>query len=127
MKLSIPILILCTVCTALGGAERTEQWIVAGQSNAVGTGKLPGADPSERVRVYDPRTQSWVKAQEPVRLVVAVGVSPWLTAAKGVSEAEKSIIRIAGAAFGGKVKHVVLPISGIHSLLAERGDSSKSS
>ena len=88
-----------------------ELWIVSGQSNATGQGKLPGPDPDPAVEMYDEASGAWVPAKDPLPLdrlelkggrKQSCGVGPWQTAAVAVAKGTGKKIRIVGSANNGR-------------------------
>lgn len=74
--------------THLGHAEdRSDLWIVSGQSNACGRGPLPGPTGDDRVRMFDESTGQFVVAEDPLPGMNTDGVGPWVAAAQRVAAA----------------------------------------
>ena len=108
------------VCTAVISPQltaeqinKTDTWIISGQSNACGGGELPGAAPDAGVRMW--YNNQWVPAKEPLFLggthwgsiqkkgpaaPLDGGVGPWLTCATAVAK-EGLSVRLCGYALGG--------------------------
>jgi hypothetical protein len=81
-------------------------WAIGGQSNAVGwaIGQLSDA-PLEQVQAWNPATQSWETATEPLPFVAhpnpAERVGPWVSAARSlVRSGQVNRIRLTGYAQG---------------------------
>jgi len=72
--------------------NRSDLWILSGQSNACGRGLLPGPKPIDEVRMFapderrhDPGPGQWVTAEDPLPGMETRGVSAWVTAAHAVA------------------------------------------
>ncbi len=78
----------------------SDVWILSGQSNACGRGKLPGPTPDPSVQMIDLKTRKWITAKEPLAMMNG-SVGPWLAAA--IETAKGGIpVRVLGYASGGK-------------------------
>jgi hypothetical protein len=108
----IPIVLAALLFLSLSalGAD-TELWIVSGQSNATGQGKLPGPDPDPAVEMYDEAAGAWVPAKDPLALdrlkmkggkKQSCGVGPWQTAALAVAKGTGKKVRITGSSNNGR-------------------------
>ncbi len=86
---------------AAGGETGVETWVISGQSNACGRGKLPGAPASARVSMFDFKTSRWVPAKEPLPMLNGT-VGPWQAAALEAVRLGGPSIRLTGYASGGK-------------------------
>ena len=90
--ISVVSLVLVVVnfgCTS----NRSNLWILSGQSNACGRGELPGPKGIDKVRMFavdegrhDPGPGQWETAEDPLPGMETWGVSAWVTAAQGVAE-----------------------------------------
>ena len=87
--LSIVLLVLNSGCTS----NRSNLWILSGQSNACGRGLLPGPKPMNEVRMFapdegrhNPGPGEWVTAEDPLPGMETRGVSAWVTAAQAVAK-----------------------------------------
>jgi hypothetical protein len=98
--------ILCAACVAQltpsanADEAKSDLWIISGQSNAEGCGKLPGLDPNPKVEMLDPRKLKWETATEPLLMLNSPGVGAWHAAALKVAEAGFSV-RLTGWAAAG--------------------------
>lgn len=88
------------------GGNRSDLWILSGQSNACGRGELPGPKPVEEVRMFavdegrhDPGPGKWETAADPLPGMETWGVSAWVTAAQAVAR-EGHRIDMLGYALG---------------------------
>ena len=76
------------VCSlSVWGAQPQDVWIISGQSNAEGKGKLPGPPPDPKVQVYDLQKNVWVTAEDPLAILGSPGVGPWVAAGQAVAKA----------------------------------------
>ena len=73
-------------------SNRSNLWILSGQSNACGRGALPGPNAIDEVRMFapdegrhDPGPGEWVTAEDPLPGMETRGVSAWVTAAQAVA------------------------------------------
>ncbi len=73
--------------------NRSSLWIISGQSNACGRGRLPGPKAIDEVRMFapdegrhDPGPGQWVTAEDPLPGMETRGVSAWVTAAQAVAQ-----------------------------------------
>ena len=86
---SLVLLVLNFGCTS----NRSNLWILSGQSNACGRGSLPGPKAIDKVRMFapdegrhDPGPGEWVNAEDPLPGMETWGVSAWVTAAQAVAQ-----------------------------------------
>ena len=100
--LSSVLLVLNFGCTS----NRSNLWILSGQSNACGRGALPGPKGIDAVRMFavdegrhDPGPGHWETAQDPLPGMETWGVSAWVTAAQAVAR-EGHEIDMLGYALG---------------------------
>ena len=80
---SLVLLVLNFACTS----NRSNLWILSGQSNACGRGALPGPKGVAEVRMFavdegrhDPGPGQWETAQDPLPGMETWGVSAWVAA-----------------------------------------------
>jgi len=78
-------------------------WILSGQSNASGAGKLPGPDPDARVRVFNAKTSKWETAQDPLPGMMGGKVGPWVFAAQEVVQHKEMRLDLNALGIGGHV------------------------
>jgi hypothetical protein len=76
-------------------------WILSGQSNACGRGRLPGLPASPAVEVFNPGGGTWMPAVDPLPGMGTQGVGPWQAAAVEYAALARRHVRLAGAARGG--------------------------
>ncbi|MFH1024800.1 MAG: sialate O-acetylesterase [Planctomycetota bacterium] len=81
-------------------SEKTELWVISGQSNACGRAPLPGLDPDPRAEMYDPARAAWVPAQEPIPGMNGT-VGPWIATAREYVAKSGTRLRLVGSATGG--------------------------
>jgi lysophospholipase L1-like esterase len=86
---SLVLLVLNFGCTS----NRSNLWILSGQSNACGRGLLPGPKAIDKVRMFapdegkfDPGPGEWETAEDPLPGMETRGVSAWVTAAQTVAQ-----------------------------------------
>jgi hypothetical protein len=86
---TLVLLVLNLGCTS----NRSNLWILSGQSNACGRGALPGPKAIDEVRMFavdegrhDPGPGQWETAADPLPGMETWGVSAWLTAAQAVAK-----------------------------------------
>jgi len=86
---SLVLLVLNSGCSS----NRSNLWILSGQSNACGRGLLPGPKAIDKVRMFapdegkfDPGPGEFVTAEDPLPGMETWGVSAWVTAAQAVAE-----------------------------------------
>ena len=86
---SLVLLVLNFGCAG----NRSNLWILSGQSNACGRGALPGPKGIDAVRMFavdegrhDPGPGQWETAQDPLPGMETRGVSAWVTAAQAVAQ-----------------------------------------
>jgi len=86
---SLLFVVLNFGCTS----NRSDLWILSGQSNACGRGLLPGPNGIGKVRMFavdegrhDPGPGQWETAEDPLPGMETWGVSAWVTAAQAVAE-----------------------------------------
>ncbi|MHC4500000.1 MAG: sialate O-acetylesterase, partial [Planctomycetota bacterium] len=86
---SLVLLVLSFGCTS----NRSNLWILSGQSNACGRGPLPGPKAIDEVRMFapdegrhDPGPGEWETAEDPLPGMETWGVSAWVTAAQAVAQ-----------------------------------------
>ena len=114
MKEKLLTLIILLLAPSLCRADdRSDLWIVSGQSNACGRAKLPGPAGIPAVRIFDSKKRAFVVAQDPLPGMGTGGVGPWVVAAQRVAKGKRKI-DLVGYAKGGA------PISFWHP--AARGD-----
>jgi hypothetical protein len=99
---SLVLLVLNFGCAG----NRSNLWILSGQSNACGRGALPGPKGIDAVRMFavdegrhDPGPGQWETAQDPLPGMETWGVSAWVTAAQAVAQ-EGHKIDMLGYALG---------------------------
>jgi len=87
--MSLLLLALNSRCSS----NRSNLWILSGQSNACGRGALPGPKPIDEVRMFAPDEGrhdtgpgQWVTAKDPLPGMETWGVSAWVTAAQAVAQ-----------------------------------------
>ena len=80
---------------------RIETWLISGQSNACGQGKLPALAANPLVEAYDLNADKWVVAQDPLPGMGTTQLGPWHAAALEVAGATGKPLRLAGFAKGG--------------------------
>ncbi|HUW19816.1 MAG TPA: sialate O-acetylesterase [Sedimentisphaerales bacterium] len=78
---SLVLLVLNFGCIS----NRSNLWILSGQSNACGRGPLPGPKAIDEVRMFDPCEGKFVTAGDPLPGMNTRGVSAWVTAAQAVA------------------------------------------
>jgi hypothetical protein len=92
------------------GAD-AELWLISGQSNATGQGKLPGLPSDPKVEMYDESSGAWVPAKEPLPLdrlklkggkKQSCGVGPWHAAALAVAKGTGKKVRLVGSSNNGR-------------------------
>jgi len=91
---SIAVVSLVLVVLNFGcSSNRSNLWILSGQSNACGRGALPGPKGIDAVRMFavdegrhDPGPGQWETAEDPLPGMETWGVSAWVTAAQAVAE-----------------------------------------
>lgn len=83
-------------CLSVSAAEPQDVWVISGQSNAIGKGKLPGPPADPRVQVYDLQKNTWITAQDPLAIMGSIGTGPWVPAGQEVAKAGIGI-RLIGA------------------------------
>ncbi len=83
------LLVLNFGCTS----NRSNLWILSGQSNACGRGELPGLKGMSEVRMFavdegrhDPGPGQWETARDPLPGMETWGVSAWVSAAQAVAK-----------------------------------------
>lgn len=110
-RILLAILGIATIFAVTIQAADTELWIVSGQSNATGQGRLPGPDPDPAVEMFDEASGTWVPAKDPLpfdRLQLkggkkqSCGVGPWRAAASAVATGTGKKVRITGSANNGR-------------------------
>jgi len=86
---SFVLLVLHFGCSS----NRSNLWILSGQSNACGRGELPGPKAIDKVRMFapdevrdDPGPGEFVTAEDPLPGMETWGVSAWVTAAQAVAQ-----------------------------------------
>lgn len=125
----IPVIAIFLLSTPeYSDAGKIETWIISGQSNAVGAGKLPGPEPDPRVMMYDVlsrdeirSTGKWSIAQDPMESMMgSKGVGPWVSAAQEVVKQADASIRLVGSAWFGKPIQFWNPGEHGHVILMQR-------
>ena len=88
--------------TAQSGKGKKTVWIISGQSNACGRGKLPGLEKDPLVEVFDGKARQWAAAQDPLPGMNSEGVGPWQAAGVEVAGVSGMQVRLTGFASGGQ-------------------------
>ena len=83
--------------------EKSDVWIVSGQSNACGAGELPGPDPDPRIRVFNSSEEKWQTARDPLPGLIGAKVGPWVFAARHVANERDHAIDLTALGIGGHV------------------------
>jgi hypothetical protein len=112
------------VCQAEPPAEKREIWVISGQSNACGSGDLPGPAANARLRAFDFDKKTWVAATDPLPGLIGGRVGPWIYAANLVAEKTGSAIDLTALGIGGHVIGFWAPKEWLGKGLAERIDAS---
>ena len=81
---------------------KADLWILSGQSNACGRGKLPGPESHPQALMFDEALGKFVTAKDPLPGMGTAGVGPWVAAAKLVATELNLPVRMCGYASGGK-------------------------
>jgi len=81
--------------------EKSNLWILLGQSNACGWAKLPGLSLDPLVKHYVPNLGNFVAAEDPLPGMGTTGVGPWIAAAQEATRGGVTI-KTVGFASGGK-------------------------
>jgi len=102
------LLLLNLGCTG----NRSNLWILSGQSNACGRGALPGPKGIEAVRMFavdegrhDPGPGQWESARDPLPGMETWGVSAWVTAAQAVARKGHKIDMLGYALGAQQISH----------------------
>ncbi|MHC4912775.1 MAG: sialate O-acetylesterase [Planctomycetota bacterium] len=105
---SLVLLVLNFGCTS----NRSNLWILSGQSNACGRGLLPGPKAIDTVRMFapdegrhDPGPGEWVTAEDPLPGMETWGVSAWVTAAQAVARRGHKIDMLGYALGAQQISH----------------------
>ena len=105
---SLVLLVLNFACTS----NRSNLWILSGQSNACGRGLLPGPKAIDKVRMFavdegrhDPGPGQWVTAEDPLPGMETWGVSAWVTAAQAVAQKGHKIDMLGYALGAQQISH----------------------
>jgi hypothetical protein len=93
-------------------SNRSNLWILSGQSNACGRGALPGPKGIDAVRMFapdegrhDPGPGQWVIAEDPLPGMETWGVSAWVTAAQAVAKKGHKIDMLGYALGAQQISH----------------------
>ena len=106
---AVPVALGCIAFVASGDekgnaeAPSRDIWVISGQSNACGRGKLPGPSPETRIRAFDHKTGDWVTAKDPLPGLATSGVGPWVFAANEVIREKKIAVDMSLIGIGGHV------------------------
>ena len=105
---SLVLLVLNLGCNS----NRSNLWILSGQSNASGRGLLPGPKPIDEVRMFapdegrhDPGPGPWETAKDPLPGMETRGVSAWVTAAQTVAQEGHNIDMLGYALGAQRISH----------------------
>jgi hypothetical protein len=93
-------------------AAARDLWILSGQSNACGRGRLPGLPVNSAVEAFNPDNGKWIPALDPLPGMGTKGVGPWHAAAVEYAALTKRSVRLAGSARGGSAIELWNPTDG---------------
>jgi uncharacterized protein with FMN-binding domain len=93
--------VLASAAIGSAGESKLATWLLSGQSNACGRGKLPGPAPDARVQMFNIKTGKWLPAKEPLS-GLGGKVGPWHAAALATVKGGGPAIRLTGFASGGQ-------------------------
>jgi len=107
------------------GSNRSNLWILSGQSNACGRGALPGPKAIDQVRMFapdegrhNPGPGEWVAAEDPLPGMETWGVSAWVTAAQAVAQKGHKIDMLGYALGAQPISHWAVGSEGERKLLS---------
>ena len=95
------VIVALVYSSAVAGEGKAALWLLSGQSNACGRGRLPGPAPDPKVQMFNSKAKKWITAKEPLAGLNG-SVGPWHTAALAVVKGGGPSVRLAGSASGGK-------------------------
>jgi len=118
---SLVLVVLNFGCTG----NRSNLWILSGQSNACGRGLLPGPKAVDKVRMFapdegrfDPGPGEFVTAEDPLPGMETRGVSAWVTAAQAVAQKGHKIDMLGYALGAQPISHWACGSAGERKLLS---------